>query len=83
MVLALDLQKQILDLYLDGKKAYAISQELKINYRTAKKYTDRLDLVMAEIRTAVVCCIFDEIRKNPENFVDYYMQVQDMQEENT
>lgn len=83
MALALDLQKQILALYLAGKTAYAISQELKINYRTAKKYTDRIDLVMEQIRSAVACCIFDEIRKNPEIFVQYYMQVQDMQEENT
>ena len=79
MALAPHLQKEILLLYLDGKKAYAISQEVGINYRTAKKYVEAIDQLIDQIKGALVCCIFEEIRKSPEIFVENYMQMQDMQ----
>ena len=79
MALAPDLQKQILLLYLEEKSAYAIHQELGINYRTAKKYVESIDQMIDQIKGALVCCIFDEIRKSPEIFVENYMQMQDMQ----
>ena len=80
MALAPDLQKQILLLYLDGKGAYAISQELGINYRTAQKYVEKIDRMIEQIKGTIVSCIFDEIRKSPDIFTEKYMQIQDMQE---
>jgi hypothetical protein len=78
MALAPDLQKQILLLYLEDRSAYAISQELEINYRTAKKYVEAIDRMIDQLKGALVCCIFEEIKKSPEIFVENYMQMQDM-----
>jgi hypothetical protein len=82
MALAPDLQKQILLLYLEDKTAYAISQELEINYRTAKKYVDAIDRMVDQLKGILVCCIFEEIKKSPDVFVENYMQMQDMQYNN-
>lgn len=79
MALASDLQSRILLLYLDKKSSYAASKELNINYRTAKKYYEQLDQMIDEIKGTVVCCIFEEIRKNPQNFIENCMQLQETQ----
>ena len=63
-------------MYLDGMSAYAISNELKINYRTAKRYTDTLAQIIEEIKAAVVSGILEEIKKNPLNFAKTIMQIQ-------
>ena len=75
MALALNLQSKIIFLHLDGMSAYGISNELKIHYRTAKKYTDALDHVIDEIKEGIAYCIFEEIKKNPQNFTENIMQV--------
>jgi len=69
MTLASDLQSQIILLHLDGVSAYAISKNLKIHYRTAKKYCDATDLIVEEIKDKLAYGIFEEIKKNPLNFV--------------
>jgi hypothetical protein len=79
MALAPHLQKQILLLYLEEKSAYAISQEVGINYRTAQKYVEKIEQMIDAIKGTLVCCIFDEIRKSPDVFVENYMQMQEMQ----
>lgn len=76
MALAPHLQKEILLLYLEEKSAYAISQEVGINYRTAQKYVEKIDKLVEQIKAALVCCIFEEIKKSPEIFIENYMQMQ-------
>jgi hypothetical protein len=70
MTLALDLQSQIILLHISGEGAYAISRSLRIHYRTAKRYCDAVDLIIEEIKDKLAYGIFEEIKKNPLNFVE-------------
>lgn len=69
--MALDpkIQARIFELYLEGKTAYAISEELKINFRTAQKYAEKIDDLLNKIRTSVAYCILEKIKENPD-FLD-------------
>ena len=71
-----NLQLEIIHLYLDGMSAYAISNKLKINYRTAKRYTDALDQMIEEIKVTVVSRVFEEMKEKPSIFAKKIMQIQ-------
>lgn len=64
MALSQEIQCSIFELYIEGKTAYLISNELKINYRTAKKYTDAIDIILDKIKTSVAYCILAQMKQN-------------------
>jgi DNA-binding CsgD family transcriptional regulator len=70
MALSQDMQCKIFKLYIEGQTAYAISEELKINYRTAKKYTAAIDLILNKIKTSVAYCILRQMEQKTENLTE-------------
>lgn len=70
--MALDpkIQGKILELYLEGKTPYAISEELKINFRTAQKYAEKIDDLLNKIKLSVAYCILEKIKETPDFLQD-------------
>ena len=66
-MIAKDLYLKIISLYCDGATPYAISNELKINYRTVKRYTDAHDAIVAQITKSLYSCIFAKTEQNDES----------------
>jgi len=64
MAIPTNLQCKIFELHLEGQTAFAISKTLEINYRTAVKYTDAIDLILDKIKTSVAYCILAQMKQN-------------------
>ena len=62
-----DLYLEIISLHRQNATPYAISKELKINYRTAKRYIEAHDAIMKEIEESLYSCISTNSAQNDES----------------
>ncbi len=79
-IISEDLYMKLVEMYLNGLSAYAISKELKINYRTVKKYIEQLEKIQAQIEDRIKCCILEELEKTPGKLLLNYNKMQEIQE---
>ncbi len=80
-IISEDLYMKLVEMYLNGLSAYAISKELKINYRTVKKYIEQLEKIQAQIEDRITCFILEELEKHWKTAVKNYKKMQEKQEE--
>ena len=59
-----DLYLEIISLHRQNATPYAISKELKINYRTAKRYIEAHKAIAAEIEQSLYSCILAKTEQN-------------------
>lgn len=71
-----DLYLKIISLYRAGATPYAISSELKINYRTAKRYIAAHEVIVAEISESLYSCILAKTEQNDENLQMFAHKIQ-------
>lgn len=81
-IISEDLYMKLVELYLNGLSSYAISKELKINYRTVKKYIEQLEKIQGQIEDRIKCCILEELDKTPGKLLLNYNKMQEIQEGN-
>lgn len=62
-----DLYLEIISLHRQKASPYAIAKELKINYRTAKRYVEAHEAIVAEITESLYSCIFTNSAQNDES----------------
>jgi len=71
-IISKNLQFEIFKLQQQGFSPYAISQQLKINYRTADKYVQLFREMEKELAEKIETAFFDVIVKNDDFFTKLY-----------